>query len=153
LGASTPNAGAEAYAELEKALNIVGDYRLNTANNTTRWATTLGVVFGKSPTSGDYAVPFPGYAPGGQLGGSSASIAAPSNGAVGSSCFAMATSLETSNGLEISGLNAEEQSDISLLANWAASQNVNNIIEVFTYYDVFDLKLGYDCVERKQHPW
>lgn len=56
-------------------------------------------------------------------------------------------------GLEISGLNAEEQSDISLLANWAASQNVTNIIEVFTYYDVFDLKLGYDRVERKQHPW
>ena len=99
LGASTPNAGAEAYAELEKALNIVGDYRLNTANNTTRWATSLGAVNGKSPTSGDYAVPFPGYTSGGQLNGSAASIAAPFNGAVGSSCFAMATSLETSNGV------------------------------------------------------
>lgn len=36
--------------------------------------------------------------------------------------------------MEISGLNAEEQSDISLLANWYAAQDTN-IIEVFTYYD------------------
>jgi len=36
--------------------------------------------------------------------------------------------------MEISGLNAEEQSDISLLANWYAAQDANTI-EVFTHYD------------------
>ncbi|OYV41656.1 MAG: hypothetical protein B7Z80_00945 [Rhodospirillales bacterium 20-64-7] len=47
----------------------------------------------------------------------------------------MATSLETTNGLEISGLNAEEQSDISLLVNWTMSQDTNNVLEVYSYYD------------------
>jgi hypothetical protein len=37
------------------------------------------------------------------------SVAAPLAGNVGSSCFAMSTDMETSNGIEISGLNAEEQ--------------------------------------------
>lgn len=52
-----------------------------------------------------------------------------------SSSFAMAVSLETTNGIEISGLNAEEQSDISLLANWRAAQRVGNSLEVYSYYD------------------
>ena len=61
-------------------------------------------------------------------------------GTMGSACFAMSTDLETSNGVEISGLNAEEQSDISLIAQWAAPQvtgssNVATSLEVYTYYD------------------
>lgn len=66
----------------------------------------------------------------------------------------MATDLETSNGLEISGLNAEEQSDISLLIRYSAQQGVGAadagktfattpaniaangmIFDVFTYID------------------
>jgi len=47
----------------------------------------------------------------------------------------MALSLETSNGVEISGLNAEQQSDISLIANWSSGQAAAFIFEVFTYYD------------------
>lgn len=52
----------------------------------------------------------------------------------------MATNLETSNGAEISGLNAEEQSDISLLVNWKGNQvtgdsNSPSLIEVYSYYD------------------
>ncbi len=53
-----------------------------------------------------------------------------------SSIFCMSTCLETTNGREISGLNAEEQADISLLIkfnNITAEYNFN--IEVFTYYD------------------
>lgn len=58
------------------------------------------------------------------------------SGTTGSACFAMAINLETSNGVEISGLNAEEQSDISLLAQWSGNQakGVPNI-EVYSYYD------------------
>jgi hypothetical protein len=52
-----------------------------------------------------------------------------------SSAFAMAVSLETTNGVEISGLNAEEQSDISLLANWSQSQQTGFGLEVYSYYD------------------
>ena len=58
----------------------------------------------------------------------------------GSNCFGMAIDLETSNGMEISGLNAEEQSDIALLAQWASSQQTGlddtaSSIEVYSYYD------------------
>jgi hypothetical protein len=47
----------------------------------------------------------------------------------------MAVSLETSNGLEISGLNAEEQSDISLQAMYSAAPPAGYLMEVYTYYD------------------
>ena len=58
-------------------------------------------------------------------------------GNVGSSCFAMAIDLETSNGGEISGLNAEEQSDITLIARWNTPQSVavGTIFDIFTYID------------------
>ncbi len=47
----------------------------------------------------------------------------------------MSTNLETSNGIEISGLNAEEQSDIALIANWSAAQASSFVLEVYAYYD------------------
>jgi len=61
-------------------------------------------------------------------------------GDLGSQCFAAAISLETSNGIEISGLNAEEQSDISFLCNWADTQRsgaagVPSSLECYVYYD------------------
>lgn len=56
-------------------------------------------------------------------------------GNIGSSCFAMAIDLETSNGGEISGLNAEEQSDISLIARWNVPQANGFIFDVYTYID------------------
>lgn len=56
-------------------------------------------------------------------------------GDIGSSCFAMATDLETSNGLEISGLNAEEQSDISLIARYSGAQSSQCVFDVFTFID------------------
>lgn len=59
------------------------------------------------------------------------------SGNVGSSCFAMAIDLETSNGGEISGLNAEEQSDISLIARWNNPQGstAGTIMDIYTYID------------------
>jgi hypothetical protein len=50
----------------------------------------------------------------------------------------MAINLETSNGVEISGLNAEEQADISLIAQWKKPQSIDNgpsSLEVYVYYD------------------
>jgi hypothetical protein len=49
--------------------------------------------------------------------------------------FGMAIDLETSNGLEISGLNAEEQSDISLIARFSKAQSEGFIYDVFSYID------------------
>jgi len=53
----------------------------------------------------------------------------------GSSCFAMAVDLETTNGGEISGLNAEEQSDITLIARWNRAQDASMIYDIYTYVD------------------
>lgn len=56
----------------------------------------------------------------------------------GSCCFTMAQNLESSSGLEISGLNAQEQSDIELMARWSQSQSNGSdktMMIVFTYYD------------------
>lgn len=107
VGSSISNQGAEAYLELQKALNIIGDYRLSTPVNTTRWAIQNGggqlqeYDFDLSLATMDtVGTPTYGIGPGTDNAFS---------GDLGSQCFSMAISLETSSGLEISGLNAEEQ--------------------------------------------
>lgn len=119
-GSSVSNGAAEAYVELSKALNIVGDYRLSSSVNSNRWAITP-----QSNTSqvtieedkflsnlneydfdGSFAFVGPNNVP---VVTRSKLPTTTTSGTLGSSCFAMATSLETSNGIEISGLNAEEQ--------------------------------------------
>ena len=142
VGSQYSNGGAEAYVELSKALNIVGDYRLSTAVNPIRWG------FGTDSTGlnaeHDYAYA-QSVARANDGGGVPTYILVESSGnsfsgGVGSACFGMAVNLETSNGVEISGLNAEEQSDIALIANWKAPQitggaNTASNIEVYSYYD------------------
>ena len=147
-GASHTNGGAEAYTELAKALNIVGDYRLSTGVTPINWAVPPLNMLNTSGGGATTLLPEYDY---------SASIlrqdattqvltAQTIEGAVNSFCgtlpscqFAMAISLETSNGVEISGLNAEEQSDISLIANWSSPQTLNGTggaqLLVFSYYD------------------
>ena len=121
IGGSIPNGGAEAFVELEKALNIVGDYRLSTGMNTNRWAipassaaiTPIGGTATSQPEL-DYACSISAF----QAYGNPTYKLITNNllingnafcGNVASAAFAMSTSLETSNGIEISGLNAEEQ--------------------------------------------
>jgi hypothetical protein len=60
---------------------------------------------------------------------------APFVGGIGSACYCAAIDLETSNGVEISGLNAEEQSDIAFIGQWNNQQSSSFILTVFTYYD------------------
>lgn len=121
-------------------MNILGDYRLSTGCNVTRWAIPVADVAGssiKKLPNQDYqfstirvntATARP------QI------IATRSSGDTGSCCFAAAISLETSNGIEISGLNAEEQSDISFLCTWAQPQvtgpdETPSSLECYVYYD------------------
>jgi len=59
----------------------------------------------------------------------------PSVTAIGSTQFCAAIDLETSSGLEISGLNAEEQSDIAFIAQYSANQATDNILEAYVYFD------------------
>lgn len=139
VGSPISNGGAEAYVELSKALNIVGDYRLSSNCNSLKWALqnsngTLQEFDYKQILRGFNAVGVPNASTFLETGANSFC------GDMGSQCFAMAIDLETSNGIEISGLNAEEQSDISLIANWSLPQvtgasGVPSALEVYSYYD------------------
>jgi hypothetical protein len=150
VGGQTSNGGAEAFVELQKALNVVGDMRLATGVNLLKW----GVMPYKEPillggeqnglitylSETDYAAMCSQYQSTGQPFVNV--VTQPRNGTgdsfsgnMGSQCFAMAIDLETSNGMEISGLNAEEQSDIALIATYNQPQNKDFVIEVYSYYD------------------
>jgi len=148
VGSGTSNGASEAYLELQKALNIVGDYRLSTSCNAARWGLQnhAGLL-----QEYDYMTSLRFVASTGVT--AVTTVESKTNafaGDLGSQCFAMAIDLETSNGVEISGLNAEEQSDIALIANWKSGQesgatqtlNGNTIagsvptaLEVYSYYD------------------
>lgn len=139
IGSSVNNGGSEAWLELCKALKIVGDYRLSTPANITRWAiqaTAGGVLpekdFNQTIWYQDATTGVPVYMP--QTAGFPATLTNGSSGTTGSSCFAMAINLETSNGVDISGLNAEEQSDISFMCTWRQNQITANL-EVYSYCD------------------
>lgn len=138
VGGSVPNGGAEAFMELQKALNIVGDYRLSSGCNTLKWA--VPISNGGLHPENDYAYGITGFENGGnpfyiQLETAGLTTGSAAAGNAASSCFAMAVDLETSNGVEISGLNAEEQSDIALIASWSKAQASSFVFEVYTYYD------------------
>jgi len=146
VGSAFPNGGAEAFVELQKALNVVGDYRLSSSVNTNRWAVTTAsaaiTTTGGAATSYnelDYccnqkAILTTTGAPTYSLISVASASGSPFAGNVGSSCYASAVDLETSNGIEISGLNAEEQSDIAFIANWSGAQ-ASFSFEVYSYYD------------------
>lgn len=132
VGSAVNNGGCEAFIELQKALNTVGDYRLSSPVNTLRWAiqddgANIGAL--------DFEKMAVHFSANGTIVDITEGTATEVVGNMGSTCFAMSINLETSNGLEISGLNAEEQSDISLIANYSVPQAAGNVMEVYTYYD------------------
>lgn len=157
VGGRVPNGGCEAFVELAKAVNTLGDYRLSVPVNGTRWAMNPGAedpsINSPHPILGEYDFDYAlsgykwtgspivdrTYRPGAASDPTNATLFSSSSNAlagnIGSSCFAMAIDLETSNGLEISGLNAEEQSDISLIARFSDTQSPGFVFDVFTYID------------------
>jgi hypothetical protein len=166
VGSSVCNGGAEAFIELQKLLNVVGDYRLSTGCNLLKWGlmpAPTPVGLGNPAVGGlwtnnhesDYATCITEYAGSGQPKLNIITRPGTANGNsfsgnVGSQCFAMAIDLETSNGMEISGLNAEEQSDISLIATYSSPQNPNYSIEVYTYYDAMIILRENNVIELIQ---
>ncbi len=118
--------GCEAFTELEKALHTIGDDRLSVNVSALNFASI-------APQSlNDYANNFVAYDQ------STGAITYGSKGTVGNvaaPAFVAAINLESSNGMEISGLNAEEQSDIALNLVWKNTQAPGNTETVFTYFD------------------
>ncbi len=141
-GSGTSNGGIEAYLELQKALNIVGDYRLSTPCNPRRWGhqNANGVL-----QEFDYTQQFTSFdANGTPTATTVTSTTNAFSSDLGPQCFVMALNLETTNGVEISGLNAEEQSDIGLIAQWTAQQvtgadGVPSSLNVLVYVDALFL--------------
>lgn len=133
-GSNIPNGAAEAMVELQKALNQLGDYRLSTGVSSKTWG--VGLCYNGQATASssavrgcydykysehDFTTSMIGVKDGIALmsgvtsyNNSTVTEFAPAGGNAfagntGSANFAMAIDLETSNGVEISGLNAEEQ--------------------------------------------
>lgn len=137
-GSPFTNGACEAYVELSKFLNIVGDYRLSSNCNVKNWAvpayTNLNPV---KYNEYDFSYTELGYQTDDVP--NILQVESAGNGTfcgnLGSSCFAASINFETSNGMEISGLNAEEQSDISVNIIWSGTQTTGFLVEVFTYVD------------------
>jgi hypothetical protein len=122
----------EAYLELQKALNMVGDYRLSCAVNAASWGVPFGNHQARDGTIGlDYGAA--GAYTATALTTTLTGFDMPAVDNTGTFC--MAICLETTNGAEISGLNAEEQSDISLMVNWNGVQDAGYQIETYVLYD------------------
>lgn len=149
VGGKISNGGAEAWVEMAKALNVLGDYRLSSSVNTTRWAAnpafaadgadlTAPMAFDLLPEY-DYDYSLVQNTAGGMpIITQTTTATNATSGTLGSGIFGIAIDLETSNGLEISGLNAEEQSDISLIVRYSGPQgNTGNtmVFDIFTYVD------------------
>lgn len=165
VGGAVYNGGAEAYIEFQKAFNTLGDYRLSTQANALTWGTpkllsendvyvmnsgaallpewdgkhglvawdqgTAKFIVTESEYDVDATItaipegettrfPYAGRAFAGNLR---------------SGNFVFAVDLETSNGQEISGLNAEQQSDINLRMQFSHAQNTDFSLLVHVYYD------------------
>lgn len=118
------NGGSEAYRELEKALNIVGDYRLSTGLTASRWCPSGGSPMGWKGISRPYDWP-----------AEQKSDVSKQGGYAGPSAFAIALDLETSSGAEVSGLNGEEQNDLSLTITYSDGQSVECQYLAYIYYD------------------
>lgn len=140
----------------------MGDYRLSTGVNCLRWALRPLAVAVTNPTAGGFSSVLNefDYCQGVILNSDSPTVTSsqvvaqetgvPSVGGLGSACYASAISLESTNGMEISGLNAEEQSDISFLANWSGAQASNFALEVYSYYDAMIILRENNVIELIQ---
>lgn len=113
------NGAAEAYREFQKALNIVGDYRLSTGQTPQRWcpATKLSSLW-------DWP-------------SDNAALGAHDDDMQGPSSFVIALDMETSSGAEVSGMNGEEQNDINLTIRYdnTGPQSTQCQYLVYVYHD------------------
>lgn len=121
------NGGAAAFAELQKALQTMGK-NVSTGCVSTRWA------YAGVSSQLDFSSNLLDFLPEGAVNVELADATLGFAGNLGSCCYASAISLETSSGVEISGLNCETIHDISFIANWTYTQQAATM-NVFSYYD------------------
>ncbi len=84
--------GAEPLIELQKALNVLGDYSIGTGVHLSNWFVPKGT-------------------------------------------FVIATEFESTNGTELSGINAEELADLALSIKLTGNSDASQYINTFIYYD------------------
>lgn len=140
VGGKCCNGGAEGILDLQKFLNTVGNYSLSTNTSVMNFAVPAQVtatppVFNEY----DYAKTLVGWSYNGipVVAGIEGSTISGGNSAgnMPSGCFAAAINFETSNGIEIAGLNGEEQTDISFNVRWSGAQTTGFVIEAFVFVD------------------
>jgi len=157
-GGVVSNGGAEAYLELTKALNILGDYRLSATCNTETWATQAGSLSTLLDQDYKTAIMYYHATSGAPVFSDPTLYESATNpgftAGVPSQCFVMAINLETSNGDEVAGLNAEEQSDIALKVQYSATQGFGGALtmqmNVFVYYDAMIILRENNVIELVQ---
>jgi hypothetical protein len=142
--------GCEAYVELEKCLNIVGDTKLSTNVNSANWHQRYFNTTGITLPSGTTTAMLPRNAQesdglfytdfnrNNNGGGSPKHVPNGACATIMGGHFVMAMNVETTNGRELSGLNVEEQSDIQLVIQTAGGAFAFEplTLEVYTYSDV-----------------
>lgn len=148
--AGKKSTATEAFIELEKALHIIGDSRLSVGVNSLTWngpCQTLPSPFETRNTSScplygadDFQYFQHNVGADGLLNLVDADIFKAYGGDLastskGSSVFCMAINLETTSGREISGLNAEEQSDITLMVKWQTAPPAGYEFVIYTLCD------------------
>lgn len=128
-GGSVSNGGTEALVELQKALKTLGDFRLQTGLTSYRW--------GYPHTSNFFAYDGTSNCTGitNGIADDVAQVSSAKSATVFSQAYCSAINLETTDGTEISGLNAEEQSDIIFQAQWSTAQASGYVLEAYVYYD------------------
>lgn len=138
-GGSVNTGGAEAFLELQKALHTVGDSRLSTNLSFLNWNTPFapiaitGAATSVNEADGSYFSDYQGQV---VACGNPTAILGARSSAQGSVAFCFSTCLESTSGMEISGLNAEEQSDISLNIKWTGNAAGSEfMIESYVFYD------------------
>lgn len=134
----------EPFIELQKALKTLGDPTIRAAINPERWNAAHAILNAVDNTNGypilngasDGKLTYAGTSPTGFPAGD-AILGLPGDLASNnlSSVFCMATALETSNGRELSGLNAEEQSDINLMIKWEKAPPTGYEVIIYTLCD------------------
>jgi hypothetical protein len=130
------NHGCEAFVELQKALKTLGNSQISSEINTIRWAIPMSTIKNNLL---DYDANFETYT---STGGISATYPTlPESGVFGSACYAAAINLENTNGVDISGCNAQDTAEIAFIGQWSSAQNSTYTLTVFVYYDaIFVLK-------------
>jgi len=142
-GSNKSNGAAEAYIENQKMLAIVGDYRLQTNASNLTWGLQSGIHGAQTGVLGEFDYKYTTTTLSLDNSPNLVEVNSGNNAFCGdlpSQQFGMAMSFETTNGLEISGLNSQEQNDISITAIYSAPQvtgfsSTASAFNIFTFFD------------------